>query len=468
MFKAIFTNGFGILFSRVLGFVRDLLTASILGANIYSDIFFIAFKLPNLFRRIFAEGAFTQVFLPSFTRSTKKSLFSVHIFVIFLSIILLLSFLVTIFSSFATKMLAVGFDEKTIAIAAPYVAINFYYLPLIFAVTFFSTLLQYKHYFGVTAFSTGLLNITLIAALYLSKGSSQSIIVYYLSWGVIAGGVLQLFVHIWAIHRLGFSKMLLGGLKYFKRKSLHVKQETKLFRKQFIPAVWGNSGAQFSSFLDTWLASFLVSGSISYLYYANRIFQLPLALFAIATSIAIFPRISRLLKNDDEKRAHEYMRKAFWFLAYILTFSTLFGWVLADEIIKTLFQRGAFTSQDAATTSMVLKMYMIGLLPFGLTKLFSLWLYAKQQQMKAAKITTFSLTADIIFSVTFVSYLGVVGLALGTTISGIVSFILTLRVFGAKPFLNIFLTKHALYLLGGSVVLTILLLLLKEFIHVHF
>jgi len=113
-------------------------------------------------------------------------------------------------------------------------------------------------------------------------------------------------------------------------------------------------------------------------------------------------------------------------------------------------------------------MYMIGLLPFGLTKLFSLWLYAKQQQMKAAKITTFSLTADIIFSVTFVSYLGVVGLALGTTISGIVSFILTLRVFGAKPFLNIFLTKHALYLLGGSVVLTILLLLLKEFIHVHF
>ena len=159
MFKAIFTNTFGILFSRVLGFVRDLMTASFLGANVYSDIFFIAFKLPNLFRRIFAEGAFTQVFLPSFTRSTKKSLFSVHIFVIFLSIILLLTFLVNIAPDLAAKALAIGFDEKTIGIAAPYVAINFYYLPLIFAITFLSTLLQYKHHFGVTAFSTGLLNI---------------------------------------------------------------------------------------------------------------------------------------------------------------------------------------------------------------------------------------------------------------------------------------------------------------------
>ncbi len=468
MFKAIFTNGFGILFSRVLGFIRDLLTASILGANIYSDIFFVAFKLPNLFRRIFAEGAFTQVFIPSFTRSTKKSLFSVHIFVIFVSIILLLSFLVTIFSSFATKMLAVGFDEKTIAMAAPYVAINFYYLPLIFAVTFLSTLLQYKHYFSVTAFSTGLLNITLIGALYLSKGSPQSIIVYYLSWGVIAGGLLQLFVHIWAVHRVGFSKMLLGGFKYFRKKSHQVKMETRAFRKQFIPAIWGNSGAQFSSFLDTWLASFLVSGSISYLYYANRIFQLPLALFAIATSIAIFPRISRFIKNDDDDKALAYMQKAFWFLAYILTFSTLFGFILSDEIIKLLFERGAFTSQDAATTSLVLQMYMIGLLPFGLTKLFSLWLYAKQQQLKAAKITTFALLGDVIVSVSLVSSLGVTGLALGTTVSGIISFILTLRVFGVKQFFYIIRSKYALYLLGGSAILTLLLLVLKEFIHGYF
>ena len=244
MFKAIFTNSFGILFSRVLGFIRDLMTASILGANMYSDIFFIAFKLPNLFRRIFAEGAFTQVFLPAFTRSLKKSLFSVHIFVAFLSIILLLSFLVNIAPGLATKALAIGFDEKTVAIAAPYVAINFYYLPLIFAITFLSTLLQYKHRFAVTAFSTGLLNITLIAALILSKHASDGVIVYYLSWGVIAGGILQLIVHIIAIQRVGFLKMIIGGFKYFNKKSSHVQDETRIFRKQFFPAIWGNSTAQ--------------------------------------------------------------------------------------------------------------------------------------------------------------------------------------------------------------------------------
>ena len=137
MFRAIFTNSFGILFSRILGFIRDLLMASHLGANIYSDIFFIAFKLPNLFRRIFAEGAFTQAFLPAFTRSRHKAVFSLYIFTLFLSIIILLSIAVTIFPDASAKAIALGFDAKTVSMAAPYVAINFYYLPLIFAVTFY-------------------------------------------------------------------------------------------------------------------------------------------------------------------------------------------------------------------------------------------------------------------------------------------------------------------------------------------
>ncbi|MEJ2373446.1 MAG: lipid II flippase MurJ, partial [Sulfurimonas sp.] len=135
MFKAIFTNSFGILFSRILGFVRDLLTASTLGASIYSDIFFIAFKLPNLFRRIFAEGAFTQVFIPAFARAKKKALFSANIFLIFLSIILIITLLVNLVPELFTKAIAVGFSSQTIDIAAPYVAINFWYLPLIFAMT---------------------------------------------------------------------------------------------------------------------------------------------------------------------------------------------------------------------------------------------------------------------------------------------------------------------------------------------
>jgi len=464
MFKAIFTNSFGILVSRILGFLRDLLTASALGANIYSDIFFIAFKLPNLFRRIFAEGAFTQVFIPAFARSSHKGVFSANIFVIFLSIILLITLLVNILPALATQAIAIGFDEKTIELAAPFVAINFWYLPLIFAVTFLSTLLQYKHHFATSAFSTALLNISLILALYFAQDKSQAEIVYYLSWGVVVGGILQLAVHILAIYKLGFIKLLYGGFKYVRVKSYIIKKDTRKFRQQFFPAMWGNSTAQVSAFLDTFLASFLVTGSISYLYYANRIFQLPLALFAIATSIALFPRVARYIKNKDEEKALAFLEKAFWFLTFLLTASTIGGFILSQEITWLLFERGAFTVQDTANTTAVLQMYMIGLLPFGLQKLFLLWLYSKEMQMRAAKIATFSLAAYILFALSLIAPMGVSGLALASTVSGFVSFSLTIRAFGVKKFFDILLNKKAIYLVIASVLLSILLLIFKDFI----
>jgi putative peptidoglycan lipid II flippase len=467
MFKAIFTNSFGILVSRILGFVRDLLTAATLGANIYSDIFFIAFKLPNLFRRIFAEGAFTQVFIPAFARTKQKALFSANIFLIFLSIILLITLLVNLLPELFTKLLAFGFDAATLEIAAPYVAINFWYLPLIFAMTFLSAMLQYKQHFATTAFSTALLNLSLIGALLLSEDKESAQIVYYLSFGVVIGGVLQLIVHFIALHRLGLFPLFFGGFRYLRVKSKLISRDTKKFRNNFFPAMWGNSTAQVSAFLDTFLASFLVSGSISYLYYANRIFQLPLALFAIATSIALFPRVARYLKNQDEIKAKEYLTKAFWFLAFLLTFSTLGAMMLSHEITKLLFERGAFTAQDTATTSMVLQMYMLGLLPFGLQKLFVLWLYAQEMQAKAAKIATYSLATYIIIALTLISPFGVSGLALASTMGGFVSFFLTLKVFGMSNFLDIIRSKNLLYLVSSSAFFVLVLLYFKEFIRVY-
>ena len=135
------------MLSRILGFIRDLLTASILGANIYSDIFFVAFKLPNLFRRIFGEGAFVQSSLPSFSAARHKALFSAAIFWRFFWLILGLSLLVTLFSEFFTRLIALGFDKRLVELAAPYVALNFYYLDLIFCVTFLAALLpvSYTH-----------------------------------------------------------------------------------------------------------------------------------------------------------------------------------------------------------------------------------------------------------------------------------------------------------------------------------
>jgi len=464
MFRAIFTNSFGILFSRILGFFRDLLTASVLGASIYSDIFFIAFKLPNLFRRIFAEGAFTQVFLPAYANSRHKAVFAVHIFVVFLTIILLITLLVNIVPEFFTKAIATGFDAKTIAIAAPYVSINFWYLPLIFTVTFLASILQYKHHFATTAFATALLNLSLIGALLLAKDKASAEIVYYLSFGVVIGGVLQLLAHIIAIYKLGLFKLLFGGFKYLREKSSIIRTDTKKFKTNFFPAIWGNSTAQISAFLDTFLASFLTTGSISYLYYANRIFQLPLALFAIATSVALFPRVARYLKNNDEQKALENLGRAFWFLSFLLTASTLGGIILSHEIITLLFQRGAFHGADTQHTSMVLIMYLVGLLPFGLQKLFVLWLYAKEMQIKAAKIATISLAVYIVFALAFISPFGVAGLALASTLGGFVSLFFTIKIFGLQNFFAILRSRNLLYLIVGSFIFSIVLLILKDFI----
>jgi len=292
-----FTNSVGILFSRVLGFIRDLLTASTVGANIYSDIFFVAFKLPNLFRRIFAEGAFMQTFLPSYANSKHRSVFSIYTTIKLLGWVAVLTLVVVLFQNQATKLLAFGFDEATIKLAAPLVAINFFYLFFIFLVTFLSALLQYKNHFATTAFSTALLNISMIAALLLFATEQKLTIVYALSYAVVIGGFLQLIAHLLAIKALKLCPVLIGGFKYFRQKSNAIKEDVKRFNKGFLPAIWGNSTAQIAAFVDTWLASFLASGAISYLYYANRVFQLPLALFAIAASIALFPSITKALKN---------------------------------------------------------------------------------------------------------------------------------------------------------------------------
>lgn len=467
MFRAIFTNSFGILFSRILGFVRDLMTASVLGANLYSDIFFIAFKLPNLFRRIFAEGAFTQVFLPAFTASRHKAVFSVHLFLVFMGIIMLMTLAVNLFPEIAAKMIALGFDAETIRLAAPYVAINFFYLPLIFAVTYLGTFLQYKNHFATTAFATGLLNIALIIALLLAKDKSGESVVLYLSYGVVLGGFAQLAVHLIAVRWLRLHRLLGGGVKYYRSKLRRVKKETRRFTAQFFPAVWGNSTAQFAAFLDTWLASFLSAGVISYLYYANRVFQLPLALFAIATSVALFPKIARHLKHHDEDRALGMLRKAFWFLMYLLTFSTVGGIILSSEITQLLFERGAFNADDTANTALILQMYLLGLVPFGLGKLFSLWLYALHRQAEAAKIATWSLAGNILFSLALIYPMGGAGLALSTSISGIIAFAATLWAVGWGNVFAIIRVKTALGWLLASLLFIFAMLAFKELIHVY-
>ncbi len=459
MIKAIIINFLGIFNSRILGFIRDLLSASILGANIYSDIFFVAFKFPNLFRRIFAEGAFTQSFLPSFAKEKYKAKFAWKVFITLFSIILILTVIVNIFSYEITSVLAYGFSEEAKKLAAPLVALNFWYLDLIFAVTFLASLLQYKNHFATTAFSTALLNISLIAALLISKNLPKDQIIFYLSVGVVVGGIAQLLAHIVAAYRYKILKLLYIGAKSRKKVDLGN------FKKNFLPSILGNSTAHISAFLDTWLASFLTAGSISYLYYANRLFQLPFALFAIATSTVLFPKITKYLNSNQKEKALEIMKKIFWILFYALILAFTVALISSKEIVALLFQRGAFLEKDTKITSVVLIMYMIGLIPFGLNKLFSSYLYATHRHIKAAKFASISLFVNILFSLILIFPLKVYGLALASSIGGWILFFLTLKEFGYKEFTKFFDKK---YILGMILIIfssIILAIAFKETIH---
>jgi len=267
------------------------------------------------------------------------------------------------------------------------------------------------------------------------------------------------------LRKKGLFKLILGGFKHFNSHKEEVSKDRSRFRSSFLPAIWGNSTAQFAAFLDTWLATFLVSGSISYLYYANRIFQLPLALFAIATSVALFPRISKYIRHNKKEEADKAFFTAFWFLASLLTLSMIGGFILSSEIIWLLFERGAFSAIDSQNTSTILQMYMLGLFPFGISKLLSLKLYAEHRQGEAAKIATYSLAGNIVLSLALITPFGAMGLALASSLSGFILFIYTIKAYGLERFLAIISHKNALWLLLSSLALVLILILFKEFIH---
>lgn len=478
--KAFLTNSSGILLSRIAGFIRDLCTAKFLGAGVHSDIFFVAFKLPNLFRRVFGEGAFTQSFLPNFIRSRRKGMFALITCLIFALFILLLSLLVVCFSEFFTRLLAYGFDEETISLAKPIVVINFWYLELVFIVTFLSSLLQYKNCFWVNAYNTALLNLAMIIALIWGKDADSMQLVYMLSYGVICGGMAQIALHFYPLYRLKFFKLLYIGIlelwqwintkepdSILRRKITTTKSDLKAFFKQFFPAMLGSSTAQLASFTDTLLASFLATGSISYLYYANRIFQFPLAIFAIAISTALFPLVAKAIKNNQSNDALRAMKKSFWFLFFTLSICVISGVMLSDELISLLYEWGNFTSQDTLIVAQVFSAYMIGLLPFGLSRIFSLWLYSHQMQSKAAKISAISLLCGAILSLILMYPFGAVGLAIAGSLSGFILFFLILRVFGFKLFLEIIAYRKAWLALTGTLIIAwLILFFLKPYIKI--
>lgn len=529
------TNAFGILCSRIFGFLRDAMQAAILGTSIYSDIFFIAFKFPNMFRRVVSEGAFVQSFLPFFLSAKKKGAFSVSIFWIFIFFILFLSMLVMWFAPFITKILALGYNEDRIELAMPLVRIHFWYLILIFIVTYFSTLLQYKNIFWVNAYNTVILNIAMIVAMI--PYQFQSVLtdrelfqaVYVLSYSVLVGGVCQILIHfyplyasrIWKLQYIGmlslkkwykdsgmtisfsgiaFGKNIKGSENEIKNQSTEINLQISNFRKKakyqilrllldikvffkaFFPAMIGASTAQIIAIIDSSLVTLLPNsdGGVSVLNFANRIFQLPLAIFAIAISSALFPTIAKAIEKKDEKMALQNLKTAFWFLLITLSVCTLGGIMLSNEIIWLLFERKNFTRADTLQVAWAFIGYMAGLLPFGLTRIFSLWLYAHKQQAKAAKYSVVALGLGTLLSGILIlsfRYFHVTDgilwdlryflIALAGSIGGIALMLFNIKAFGIHNFLAIMRhKKYALYLLVTLGATFIALQIFKHFFYI--
>nr|WP_237416382.1 murein biosynthesis integral membrane protein MurJ [Helicobacter saguini] len=610
--KFFLTNACGIMCSRIFGFIRDALQASTLGVSIYSDIFFIAFKFPNMFRRIVSEGAFVQSFLPFFLSARNKGAFSVSIFFIFLFFLLILSALVMWCAPFITQILALGYDADRIALATPLVRIHFWYLILIFIVTYLSTLLQYKSIFWVNAYNTVLLNVAMISAMIVAKSNNMDMLecVYVISYSVLVGGILQIMLHfypmygakIWLLQYVGFKslwkwiKILRNSTNITESKSLdsnnlqnsqldsnkviessknsnndvnldsinkqdskeiiesksldsnklqnlqldskniieskikdsqglqtafistshhcpptenkshfealatqnstqnaqkriqfiHAKHkfltlihDIKVFFKAFFPAMLGASSAQIIAVIDSSLVTLLPQseGGVSVLNFANRIFQLPLAIFAIAISTALFPSVAKAIKNKDESTALTSLKTAFWFLFVTLSLCTLGGIMLRNEIIWLLFERGHFTRADTFLVADAFFGYMVGLLAFGLARIFSLWLYSYKKQAKAAKISVLSLFVGVLLSAFFILYMryfyptdsiesnGILWqyryliIALSGSIGGFFLLFLSIKEFGLNNFFTIISHKKYLFLL--------IILLTIEYIILH-
>jgi putative peptidoglycan lipid II flippase len=413
MIRRVFTVGGFTLASRVTGFIRDIVMAAILGAGPIADAFLVAFRLPNHFRAIFAEGAFSAAFVPAYARALERDgagaarRFADRIAAGMVIVQLVLLAVALAFTPAVVRVLAPGFadDPARFDLAVALTRITFPYLALISLETLIAGTLNAQQRFAAAAAAPILLNICMVgtltfATLFPTAGHAAA-------WGVLAAGVLQaLFVGVDA-ERHGF------GLRLQMPK---LDEPTKRFLKALGPAIVGAGGVQLALFADTIIATFLPAGSLSALYYADRINQLPIGVIGIAVGIVLLPEMSRRLAAGDEKGAASAQARGIQ-LALLLTVPCAAGAIaIPDLIMRALFARGAFTAADAAAAGATLAAYSIGLLPFVLLRSFTAPFYARGDTATPVKAALLAAAINILLKVLLMGHLAQVGLALATSV----------------------------------------------------
>lgn len=404
--------------SRVLGFLRDMIVARSFGAGMATDAFFVAFRIPNFLRRLFAEGAFSLAFVPVFAEYKQRHPDELRELVARVTgTLTVILFVVTALGVLAAPLLvwvfAPGFAQNAeqIELTAQLLRLTFPYLLFISLTACAGGMLNSFGQFAVPALTPTLLNLSMIgAALWLAPYFAQPVTA--LAWGVLVAGIAQLAVQLPFLYRLGLLCRPRWGWHY---------PGVQRILKLMIPTLFGSSVAQINLLFDTLLASLLISGSVSWLYYSDRLLEFPLGVFGVALATVILPKLSR---EHAATSPAAFSRTLDWALRWAVLIglpAAVALAVLAGPILTTLFQYGAFTAYDVRMSQQSLIAFALGLQAFILIKVLAPGFYARQDTRTPVKIGIIALVANMVFNVLLIWPLAHAGLALATTLSALLN-----------------------------------------------
>jgi putative peptidoglycan lipid II flippase len=419
MLDRILTVGGFTLASRVTGFMRDIMLAAILGAGPVADAFFIALRLPNHFRAIFAEGAFNAAFVPAYARirgqagAAPARLFADRVFTMLFAVEAVLLAAALLFTPAVISLLAPGFreDPHRFALAVELTRITFPYLLLVSLVTLYGGILNALQRFASPAAAPILLNLSMMATLALAVFFPTA--GHAAAWGVFIAGCLEAaMVAADLAHRDGLPKF----------REFKWDDDIRRFFRALGPATLGSAGTQIALFADTIIASFLAAGAVSALYYADRLNQLPIGVIGIAIGTVLLPEMASRIAVGDEAGARHAQDRAIE-LTLLLSIPCLAAFIVVPDLIMlALFSRGAFTAADASAAGATLAAYSIGLLPFVLLRSVSSCFLARGDTATPVKALLVSVVVNVALKIVLMGRYAQVGLAFATSIGVWVNF----------------------------------------------
>ena len=413
LLKSTGTFGFFTLLSRILGYLRDILIAIFLGTGVLADAFFIAFRIPNTFRRLFSEGTFNAAFVPSYASEIVKgkkqsNKFANNIFNLLFLGLLFLVLIVQIFMPAFVSIIAPGFVENVekMELAISLTRITFPFLLFVCLASFFSAILNSHNKFAAASAAPIILNIILIGVLLFSKLLGDNLI-FYLSYGVSFAGFLQL-VFLYKFVRKFYSLKL-----DFKIKT---NSKIKVFFKKLLPSIFASGVTQINILVGTIIASFQAS-AVSYLYYADRIYQINLAIAGIAIGVVVLPQLSKYIQTKKKSKIHLIQNKALELSLFLTLPASAALLIASEEIISALFGYGSFDQVSVLNSGKALYYFALGLPAFSLIKVFSSFFFANHDTKIPFYISLFSVLINIVISISYFNEIGFIIIPIATTIS---------------------------------------------------